>query len=221
MCRGLLNARIAVLCALPLLVFLLSADLLLSPLVRPKPFADAWGVFQLLPALFLILIPVAAHALGQISCARVAPFPGSHAARRSLELQAGAFFVLVGFSFIGPALIVLVVLLLVGVARWLTFLDRLARNIDEDDHALVAAVRSARGRYWTGLGMLFGLFVGTVLATVANNWHSHWLCRAGASVLALVLLVDYTVLLQKLAQAIARRAPASPPASAPSLTPSA
>ncbi len=208
-CRGLLIARGAVECAIPLLVLIASVDLVLLPFVRPNPLMLDSLAFQVVSA--LLLLPLVGHAIGQLKCARVTAFRGSHNARRSLELLAVTALVPVGLSFVGPAaLVVFALLLLAAFGLWLKYLDRLARRIDDDDHSLAGDIRAFRYRFLTYLGLSLGLIAGAFLAALAGNWTVLWVCRAAVGALGLLFLLDYATLLLTVVRAVARRAPVVP-----------
>ncbi|MCI0700382.1 MAG: hypothetical protein L0241_04810 [Planctomycetia bacterium] len=190
-------------------IFYLSLVLVVLPMMSAAEQTVSVTLLSCMSVIFLL--PVAVHAINQTACLKVPATHGGEMVSVSLIVLivsplAVLFACLSGSIwrlFIGVA----VVTIPISLSFWLAFLIRLGNRLG--DHDLKTAAESYAFWFWFGLLTMLALVIGGYLGEQARSGLIAWSSRAGAGVIGLLLLWNYSSLLYTASLAVARRAPVS------------
>jgi hypothetical protein len=205
------EVRFALSCARPAtnfataLVVILTIAMVGVPLTQPA----GWWTIEAVPTClcWAFLLPAAAHVACQWRCLKVPRTHGQGLANSSLMMMAVVPFGVLGLA-PGPAVIFAIagaVAAIIAFTFWLMFLTQLGEALGDD--ALTSKARSYRVRLPFELVLLVLLLAGAVLAARIPSPALVWIDRAAAGALGLVVLRQYSSLLQTAVRAIDTRAP--------------
>lgn len=202
--QATLATDIARYCSVLYLCFALFMIMLLPPAEQ----REIWKCHACVAILFIL--PIAIHALQQLSCALALPMQVSQFAIASLVVLGLASLPLVWFVSTQQvfAMAVCGVLLLMSFGFWLWFLRRLGQNLGDDN--LVHYMEVLTWQFAARFVLALALGIGGFLAMREGVALASWVCQSTVGVIVLLILWEYSRLLRGVAMAIARRGPLDP-----------